>query len=63
LCFVQRYKHQLTAVDKAALQRLSRSQHHHLVSAAFALGRAAFFRPAARSAQFPQRLGPGVGPP
>jgi essential nuclear protein 1 len=32
LCFVQRYKHQLTAADRDALLRLTDAQHHHLVS-------------------------------
>jgi hypothetical protein len=31
LCFVTRYKHQLTAGDRDALQRLTQKQHHHLV--------------------------------
>ncbi|KAF6259059.1 bystin-like protein [Scenedesmus sp. NREL 46B-D3] len=32
LCFVARYKHQLTAADRDALLRLTTKQHHHLVS-------------------------------
>jgi hypothetical protein len=33
LCFVTRYKHQLTTADRDALLRLTTKQHHHLVSA------------------------------
>ncbi|KAF8062016.1 hypothetical protein HT031_004276 [Scenedesmus sp. PABB004] len=32
LCFVQRYKHQLTSADRDALRALTDKQHHHLVS-------------------------------
>ncbi len=32
LCFVQRYKHQLRTVDVDALRRLTKAQHHYLVS-------------------------------
>uniref|UniRef100_A0A383VD46 Bystin n=1 Tax=Tetradesmus obliquus TaxID=3088 RepID=A0A383VD46_TETOB len=32
LCFVTRYKHQLTAADRDGLLRLTAKQHHHLVS-------------------------------
>jgi hypothetical protein len=31
LCFVTRYKHQLTTADRDALLRLTTKQHHHLV--------------------------------
>lgn len=34
LCFVTRYKHQLTAADRDGLLRLTAKQHHHLVSPA-----------------------------
>ena len=33
LVFVQRYKHEIRAEDKAALKRVTRMQHHHQVSA------------------------------
>ena len=32
LVFVQRYKHEIRAEDKAALKRVTRAQHHHQVS-------------------------------
>lgn len=32
LCFVQRYKHQLTTADRDALKHLTTKQHHYLVS-------------------------------
>ena len=31
LVFVQRYKHEIRAEDKAALKRVTRMQHHHQV--------------------------------
>jgi len=31
LVFVQRYKHEIRAEDKAALKRVTRAQHHHQV--------------------------------
>ena len=36
LVFVQRYKHEIRAEDKAALKRVTRMQHHHQVSASLA---------------------------
>eukprot|EP00879_Flechtneria_rotunda_P004242 GHRR01004490.1.p1 GENE.GHRR01004490.1~~GHRR01004490.1.p1 ORF type:complete len:506 (+),score=188.53 GHRR01004490.1:176-1693(+) len=32
LCFVQRYKHQLTSADRDALKQLTKCQNHHLLS-------------------------------
>lgn len=56
LVFVQRYKHEIRAEDKAALKRVTRMQHHHQVLTQSAQGPMATHTVVTRMQHSPQLM-------